>query len=286
MSGVKGFSEVYRDLLRTLVLEGHRETNARTGVEVRVLPGAYSFRLDLGNDRLPVPGNRAYFPHVAAAECAWQTLGTKDPEFILRHAPKLWSKFVEDGELKTAYGYRWCEHFGRDQIALAVAALRADPSNRQVWVQAWDPSSDGLGQPGQPKNIPCPVGFSLTRTDVRLHMSVFLRSSDVFVGLPYDVMGYGLLLDMLGAELNATPGFLHFTLAHAHLYKPHFDAVDLCLGEGKHPAGGWVRGHEPVLPCVSWSEVREDPDAYVRRVRALSSRVVRSTYNPMPEVVE
>ena len=280
------FCEVYHALLSTLMRGAPEETNARTGVKVRFIPGGTSFKLDLSNGRLPIPGNRAYFPHVAAAEAAWQTLGTQDPTFILKHAPKLWSKFVEDEVLKTAYGYRWTRHFGRDQIALAVEALRADPTNRQVWVQAWDPAADGLGQPNQPKNIPCPLGFSLTRSDNRLHISVFLRSSDVFVGLPYDVMGYALLLDMLSAELGVVPGTMHFTLAHAHIYEPHWEAAYVSITDGMHPDGGWARRHEPALPCWSWTSVKNNPEGYVQQVRTMASRVDRPKFNPMPEVIE
>lgn len=280
------FSAAYKHLLHELYMRGIRETNARTGVGIRMVPGGWSFKLDLSNGRLPVPGNRAYFPHVAAAEAAWQTLGTQDPAFILKQAPKLWSKFVEDGKLVTAYGYRWRKHFGRDQMALAIEALKTDPTNRQLYIQAWDPAADGLGQPGQPKNIPCPIGFSLTRTDNRLHMSVFIRSSDVFVGLPYDVMGYALTLDMVAAEVGLTPGTMHFTLAHPHVYDPHSDALEASLAHGQHPDGGWVDGHEPMLPCVPWSEVERDLEAYVDRVRLLASRVKRAKWNPMPIVVE
>ncbi|KFH18457.1 thymidylate synthase [Brucella abortus] len=274
--------EAYRGLLSELYHRGLWETNARTGVGIKMVEGGWSFKLDLSDGRLPVAGNRRYFPRVAAAEVAWQFMGTKDPAFIVGKAPKLWEKFVEDGELKTAYGYRWREHFGRDQLALAIRELRDNPTNRQLYISAWDPAADGLGGP-QPKNIPCPVGFSLTRTEDRLHCSVFIRSSDVFVGLPYDVMGYALTLDAVAASAGLIPGTLHVTLAHPHYYDPHAQAVEDCVyGE----RSTWASGVEPNLPGWSVEDILSDPDGYVTQVGRLAKRVEAPEWNPMPEVIE
>lgn len=294
---IQSFREAYRGLLLELMNRSVEEVNSRTQTRIKMLQGAHSFKLDLTNGRLPIAGNRAYFPHVAAAETAWQFMGTQDPTFILKHAPKLWSKFVEDGELKTAYGYRWRKAFGRDQLMQAVDCLENDPTNRQLWVQAWDPTNDGLGGP-QPKNIPCPIGFSVSRFRDDVHMSVFVRSSDVFVGLPYDVMAYTLTLDAIAATVGCRPGTLHFTLAHPHLYEPHWNMVRACI-LGDWSAGEWRERKEfaeaatswpsncgPTLPCWPIEDVLENPDGYIDTVRRLSKRVTNNPWNPMPDVIE
>lgn len=297
------FHQAYRSLLTELFHHGVEELNQRTNTKIKMLRGGHSFKLDLSDCRVPVAGNRRYWPHVAAAEVAWQFMGTKDPTFILAKAPKLWSKFVEDGELKTAYGYRWREAFGRDQLDLAMKALTDDPSNRQVWLQAWDPRSDGLGQPGQPKNIPCPIGFTLSRDGSSLHMSLFIRSSDVFVGLPYDVMAYALTLDAICASMNLKPGTLHVTLAHPHIYQPHWPAMAACLHEDawrqlpanreqgyKAQAMGdrsnWSDDVEPAMPGLTIQHILSAPDQYVEHVKLLSNRVGHNPWNPAPEVIE
>ena len=288
--------EAYRGLLTELLHQGVEEVNARTKVRIKMLQGAHSFKLDLGNGRLPLAGNRRYYPHVAAAEVAWQFMGTKDPSFILGKAPKLWSKFVEDGELKTAYGYRWREAFGRDQLAMAMEELRTNPTNRQLYISSWDPAHDGLGGP-QPKNIPCPVGFTVSRFRDDLHMSVHIRSSDVFVGLPYDVMGYALTLDAIAASVGCRPASVHFTLAHPHLYEPHWLAAKACtLGQSdmdwrekkglEHARTDWVTGCEPNLPGWSVEQVLRDPDGYVDIMRTLAKRVSYTSWDPLPEVIE
>lgn len=271
----------YHTLLRELYNYGTDEVNSRTGVAIRALPGGHSFKLDLTNGRLPVPGNRRYWPRVAAAETAWQFMGTQSPDWILSKAPKIWKDFVEDGKLETAYGYRWREHFGRDQLMMAIDELRDNPTNRQLYISAWDPATDGLGG-SQPKNIPCPVGFSLTRVGDLVHCSVFIRSSDVFIGLPYDVMGYALTLDAVAQSVDCKAGTLHVTLAHPHIYEPHFDHVQECLTGDR---SAWWTLVEPKLPDWDVEAILEDPDTYLDDVLSLAEDELYNPWNPMPELV-
>lgn len=273
------FNTIYRALLEEVTFYGYEETNSRTGVKIRALPGGQSFKLDLLRNRLPVLGNRRYFPRVAAAEVAWQFMGTQDPTFILAKAPKIWQDFVEDGKLKAAYGYRWKHHFGRDQLAQLIHQLRTNPTNRQLYVSSWDPETDGLGSPNQPKNIPCPVGFSVTTTGKELHMSVFVRSSDMFVGLPYDVMSYALTLEAIAMSTGHFPASLHFTLAHAHVYEPHWDAIAECLNQD------WCEPCQPLMPGFSIENILDDPDNYLQTVKMLAGQVAHNPYNPLPPVV-
>lgn len=277
---VTSFDVAYSRLLEQLMRDdAAEEVNERTGVRIKLIEGGYSFKLDLSDGNLPVASNRRYFPHIAAAETAWQFLGTKDPSFMLKHAPKLWSKFVEDGELKTAYGYRWRVAFGRDQLALALNELGNNPTNRQLFVLAWDPRRDGLGGP-QPKNIPCPVGFTLSRCKNKIHMSVLLRSSDTFVGLPYDVMAYGLTLSAIAASVGCTPGTMHVTLAHPHLYEPHWAMAEASLD-------GWLlRGAPQTLIPVDWTvfDIENNPGGYIKFVKEHSDTY--NKWNPLPELIE
>lgn len=262
-------------------------TNKRTGVRVRTLHGGACFKLDVRRG-VPVPGNRRYYAKSAAAETAWQLMGTKDPEFIVRHAPRLWSKFVEDGELKASYGFRWRKAFGRDQINLALLALAEDPTTRQVFVQAWDPSSDGLGQPNQPKNIPCPLGFALSVTGGELHMSVFIRSSDVFVGLPYDVMNHAMLLHAFAHTIGRRPGTLTVSLSNAHLYEPHWNlaqhaTTDAWAPEHLNPSKfNPISFRERALPHWQVGDIIKDPDGYVE---SWSQVKTRADWDPKPELV-
>lgn len=273
------FRDTYRAILIKTYKAGIRETNKRTNTIVSVSEKPIFFTLDLSDNILPIAGNRTIWPHIAAAEVAWQTQGTKDPEFILKYAPKLWSKFIEDGELKTAYGHRWHSHFDRDQIQLAIKALKEDPTNRQVYVSNWDPKTDGLGEPNQPKNIPCPLGFSLNIINNKLNMAVTIRSSDVYVGLPYDVLAYSLTLDLLARSLGIGKGYISFTLNHAHIYEPHFNAVESNLdGEMKY----W-KDIKISFQDFNYSQVKCYPDVFVKMYK---EEKIENFWNPKPEVIE
>lgn len=269
-------------------LRGTIETNTRTGSRVKIHKAVgVSFSLDLSDNILPTIGFRKTFPRSAAAEVAWFLQGDQDARFIQQYAP-LWSKFIEPlgggGALKgvkAAYGYRWRRHFGRDQIACAIKALRDNPTDRRVYVSAWDPAQDGLGAKGQ-KNVPCPTSFTLSIVGNRLYSSLFIRSSDVFVGLPYDIMGHALLMKAFAVELGVSLGSMQVTCAHAHLYEAHWDMAQEALRQ------------EVICPEIhmpdTWSvsRISQDPHTYVAIVHNAQTAdgVKWPSYNPKPEVIE
>jgi thymidylate synthase len=268
----------YVDLLGDVMQNGVVEHNLRTRRKTRVCRGARSISLDL-QGRLPMPGVRRMYPASAAAEVAWFLMGTRDVSWLARHAP-LWNKFTEiDGvTIAAAYGWRWRVAFGRDQIEEALQALYNDPSDRQIWVQAWDPREDGLGRRGK-KNIPCPIGFHLSVVGGALNMAVFIRSSDIFVGLPYDVMGHALLLDAFAASLSLPVGILHITLAHAHLYEDHWDMAASSLA-------GFIPDDGIQMPKSSIEDIRREPDGYVLQVRGYSDIRLQHPLVLRPGVIE
>ncbi|UTC27996.1 thymidylate synthase [Stenotrophomonas phage A1432] len=295
MSGVVlPFHDVYGSLIAWALI-APVEHNERTGKRIAVCRGGTAFRVDLSAGLLPTIGFRKTFPKSAAAEVAWYIQGSQNAEFITKYAP-LWDKFVEDisyydqGEnglvrrsfrgVQAAYGYRWRNHFDRDQLELAIDALRQDPTDRRVYVSAWDPAIDGLGAEGQ-KNVPCPTSFTFSVQDGELHSSLFLRSSDLFVGLPYDVMGHALLMDAVAHELGIKPGVMHVTLAHAHLYDVHWDMAREMLRQRQEPV-------VPALQLPGWklSQIEQHPDDYVIRYAEEAKQFTWPVYNPKPEVVE
>lgn len=281
---MKPFHETYKDLLSHLI-ESDIEHNKRTGVNIKVSDTPISFNIDLSNGVLPTIGVRKTFPRSAAAEMAWFVQGEQDISFIKRYAP-MWDKFSEtikkdDAEIEgvlAAYGYRWRHHFGRDQLDDAVKALEKDPSNRRIYISAWDAANDGLLAEEQ-SNVPCPVGFTLSIVKGKLNSVLTLRSSDVFVGLPYDVMGHALLMDSIAKTLNIGLGVMHTTLAHPHLYQFHWEMTKDCIK------------NESIIPDLQmphWSlkEIENNPTGYVDKVKADSLNFAWPTYNPKPFIVD
>lgn len=292
------FADTYINLLEGLLSsKATREINARTNTGIRV-GDPVSFSIDLNDQHLPMCGIRKTYPKTAAAEIAWFLQGRQDVQFIKAYAP-IWDKFVEnDGTtIEAAYGYRWRNHFGRDQIDLAIRALVTNPTDRRVFVSAWDPGLDGLGRPS--KNVPCPLGFTLSITNGKLNSTLLIRSSDVFVGLPYDVMGHALLMMAMVATMkyqglkvqgggNLQLGKMHVTLAHPHLYEPHIDMADTALNLIPADKEEWLAVSTGPLMPGTWTVGRicSVPDAYVTEVAGRYSDLhQKPQYSCRPELV-
>lgn len=285
------FAAIYADLLHEILASPFSETNERTGHCIKMLPGGTSFKLNLGDQFLPTCGLRRTYPKTAAVEQAWFVLGEQDMVFLRKHNCRIWDPFIEDimcghaGEttlflpgIKAAYGYRWRRHFGRDQLGLAVEALRKNPTDRRIAIGVWDPREDGLGAKDQ-LNVPCPSMFTFNLIDGVLHSSMFIRSSDVFVGLPYDVMGHSMLMAAVAASVGAIGvGTLHVTLAHAHIYDSHYDFARKALLE---------EAVVPEVPLLAWTldMIEANPDGFVRAYELQARACEWPTFAPKPELI-
>lgn len=277
------FHKDYKNILETAITSDI-EQNKRTEENVKVIEYPVNAVIDLRDRIVPTIGVRKTHPKSAAAEIAWFLQGTQDPAFIQKHAP-FWDKFVEtvnvDGQdkevIKSSYGYRWRSHFDRYQITDAIEALKADPTNRRIYISAWDAKEDGLMTKDQ-LNVPCPVGFNLTIVKGRLNSSITLRSSDLFVGLPYDVMGHAYLMDAIATTLNIEVGYMGVALNHAPLYEAHWEHTLEAL---KQPS----IVPQMKLPGKSIEQILENPDKYVTDIQAESKLHQWPTFNPKPHIV-
>ncbi len=271
------YRRLYKDLLAELLDDGVEEKNERTGARIKVIRGGVAFNIE-PHGFIPVCGVRKLRPKTAASEVAWFLSGSKDVKDLEDLGCKIWSKFQDGkGQIEGAYGYRWRRHFGRDQLGLALQALRKDPSDRQVLVTAWDPADDGLGVKKK-SNVSCPTHFTLSILGGELHSSLFLRSSDVFVGLGYDLMGHALLCDALANSLHVDLGVLTFTLAHAHIYDSHYEMAEEAL---KTPQ---VKT-EVRLPGFTCGAIELNPERYVKVVGEAADAAVWPDYDPKPMLV-
>ena len=281
-----GMHNAYRSLLFELWEVSQPTADVWGGLDTLSLIGGRTLSVDLSGGRLPVPGNRRYWPHLAAAETAWQLMGTQDSSFIERHAPNLWRPMVDaDGRLATtSHGYRWRHHFGRDQLATSIEALECNSSDDRVYISTWDPVADGLGGPDQAAYVPSITGFGLSMVGDQLHMAVSVRSCDALARLPYDVMVYALTLDAIAATLNVVPGMLTMMLSQVYCYDKQKDVLYDCVGsQGAHTK--WATFVEPTLPCLTIREIINDPESYVANLGRRSKREKYSTYEPQIEIL-
>ena len=195
--------------------------------------------------------------------------GEESISWISKHC-KIWNKFAQDGYIWGSYGHRTYP-----QIKKVLHQLRFDSSTRRAVINLWDSRTDTSDS----KNAPCPTQIVINTCGEFVDMQILMRSSDLFVGLPYDIMTWGLILDAIAEELWRKPRYLTFFLAHAHLYKSHREYVPIepeALYEYKLP-----------LPKLSISQILEFRDEYVLQAKQqLKTQGPSKDYDPKPVVFE
>lgn len=227
------FDQQYKNSVLQILNEGYEELNERTGHHTKILPGI-TFHLDNG---FPLLTLRSIPLKIFVAEQIWYIMGSQRPEDFVKKFTKIWDDFTEeDGTVPAAYGHRWRNAFGRDQLGLLVKHLSEQPGSRHGVVVTWDPREDGLGNPAAKKNVPCPYTFTVNIIGNKLHIHSVVRSNDMMLGCPHDVAGFALLQAILAAKLGVQSGKLTHTISNAHIYDIHYNqAWELVERESTHP---------------------------------------------------
>jgi len=319
----KGFDELYFEVINQTVrllnvdsskLQAVR--NERTGQICHTFTSGIGFSFKL-SEYLPLSMLRNFYPKTAAAECAWFFRGEQDSTFIEQYCG-IWKDFTEnDGKtIKAAYGYRWRKHFGRDQVEDLVQCLMKDPSNRRTVLCAWDPGDDGLMNMGT-KNVPCPFAMSFYIVNGKLMCSYFIRSSDLYVGLPYDIMCTAYVVDALVHEIrqratyelisspNSDPvlheklcmlanldhGSMSTFLGNPHMYDNHVELAQEAMRHYREHKRSWITSEmttgqtmAPKLPGWSVSEITGHSNEFVGMVGEGARNCIMPGLAQRPEV--
>lgn len=157
----------------------------------------------------------------AIAEIIWIIRGRNDRRFLSYWNRSL-SKFVGNAHfLHGAYGHRLVHHFGFDQLVRAAKILDSSPDSRQLVLQIWDPTTDmpfGSGRE-QSKDIPCNVLSMLKVRRGRLEWMQIMRSNDLFRGLPYNLVQFTSLQEIIAGWLAIAPGTFNQLSDSLHVYE-------------------------------------------------------------------
>ena len=227
------FDIQYSALLKNILENGYSEINERTGHVCKSLPGE-TMKFDLSKG-FPLLTLRNIPLKVFIAEQCWFLMGGQNLDFLNKFT-KIWDDFAEENNcVESAYGYRWRQHFGRDQIDGLVKLLGNDPTSRHGVILMWDAADDGLFCGTKKKNVPCPYTFTVQIIGGKLHLHLVIRSNDMMLGNPHDTAGFGLLTYFLAEKLGVEVGFLTVSISNAHIYDIHFDqAKELISREITH----------------------------------------------------
>jgi thymidylate synthase len=216
--------KAYLDLVREVLADGTRKEN-RTGVDT-LSTFNVNYEIDLA-EGFPLLTTKSISWKNIVVENLWFLSGVRDIGLLRRHGCKFWDPWADDqGLVPSAYGNFW-RHFpihveGRaefcDQIGWVLSELKRDPMSRRLVVTAWAP-----GNAQASKLPPCHCMFVLnvqndTAGHPRLNLHLTQRSCDVALGVPYNIAGYALLLELFSHFSGIPAGILAQTLVDAHIY--------------------------------------------------------------------
>lgn len=211
----------YRKLLVSVLRDGTEKAD-RTGVG-NICCFNKSLTINLA-EGFPILTAKKIFFDKALHEYRWMIDGLTTLTYLHQHGIKWWDEFADSkGNLGKTYGYQIRSFNGEiDQLDYVHRKIREN--SRKAHITLWNPSE--LQQTILP---PCYVGFTFMRVNNVLNMSIQFRSSDLFLGLPYDVCVGALMLKDIARFNELTPGYLGIQITDAHIYNNHINQVKLYL---------------------------------------------------------
>jgi len=218
--------EEYRGLLAGVFHAG-KDKPDRTGTGTKSVFGRI-IRHDMKTGFPLLTTKKVNFNH-ALTEILWILQGRTDLQYLVNNGVNYWTPNYEasgrtDGTLGKVYGWQWRNFNGSDQLLHLLLDIKRNPSSRRLMVNAWNPADfDDMALP------PCHYGFQVYINDGVMDLMWQQRSVDIFLGLPYDIAMYGLLLLMLAKGNGYKPGQLIGQLGDCHLYNNHLDQASIQL---------------------------------------------------------
>lgn len=217
----------YLDLMRT-ILENGADKGDRTGTGTRSIFG-YQMRFDL-RDGFPLLTTKKLHLRSIIHELLWFLQGSTNIAYLKANGVSIWDEWADEhGELGPIYGHQWrswdCAD-GRnvDQIAQLIHDIQHNPDSRRLIVSAWN-----VGEIDRMALPPCHVMFQFYVNDGQLSCQLYQRSADVFLGVPFNIASYALLLMMVAQVTGLEPRYFIHTLGDAHLYNNHLEQAQLQL---------------------------------------------------------
>jgi thymidylate synthase len=235
-------------------------------------------------DNFPILSLREINLKAPLAEMLWYLRSDKDLNWLGKHT-KIWNAFTDDeGQASSSYGHRWKNHFGRDQVQGVIDILSKEPGSRQAVIITWDPSSDGLDSERQ-KNVPCIPMVQFTIFNNQLNLCLTWRSQDVYLGQPFDIIGFALLQILMADKLGTDIGYIHYTINHAHLYQNQLENSKILLETSTPP-------HRPIkfditkynskIPLIDL--IRSGSDEELDQILEFLLSELKPQYNPIQKL--
>ena len=223
----------YLNLLDRILSEGVKKGD-RTGTgTLSVFGNQMRFNLEEG---FPLLTTKKLHLKSIIYELLWFLKGDTNVKYLQEHGVRIWNEWAdENGDLGPVYGHQWRswpDYKGGtiDQITNVLEQIKNNPNSRRMIVSAWNPAEvDDMALP------PCHCLFQFYVADGKLSLQLYQRSADTFLGVPFNIASYALLLMMMAQVTGLKPGEFIHTTGDTHLYLNHLEQAKLQLTRAPHP---------------------------------------------------
>ena len=217
----------YLNLLNRVLNEGvNKEDRTGTGT-ISVFGHQMRFNLQEG---FPLITTKKLHLKSILYELLWFIKGSTNAKYLQENGVRIWNEWADtDGELGRIYGYQWrswtTENGGHiDQLSQVIESLKNNPNSRRHIVSAWN-----VGDLDKMNLPPCHILFQFYIANNKLSCQLYQRSADIFLGVPFNIASYALLIMMVAQETGCELGDFVHTLGDAHIYTNHIEQVKLQL---------------------------------------------------------
>lgn len=212
----------YHDALKTILDHGE-DTGDRTGTGTRSYFGMQTrYRLAEG---FPLVTTKKLYLRGIIYELLWFLAGDTNIRYLQDNRVTIWDEWAdENGDLGPVYGKQWRDFGGVDQIETLVDMIKTSPDSRRLIVSAWNPQDvPDMALP------PCHTMWQVRVLNGKLHLQLYQRSADMFLGVPFNIASYALLQHMLAHVTGYEVGDFVHSIGDAHIYSNHMEQVQLQL---------------------------------------------------------
>lgn len=217
----------YLGLLKHVIEQGVEKSD-RTGTGTKSVFG-YQMRYNL-SDGFPLLTTKKLHLKSIIHELLWFLQGNTNVKYLQDNGVKIWNAWADkEGNLGPIYGYQWRswpDYHGKniDQITNVLHSIKTNPDSRRHIVSAWNVGAlDSMALP------PCHILFQFYVANGELSCQLYQRSADIFLGVPFNIASYALLLMMMAQVTGLKPGTFVHSLGDAHIYLNHIEQVKLQL---------------------------------------------------------
>lgn len=223
----------YLDLLQRIMTEGTIKTD-RTGTGTKSIFG-HQMRFDMA-EGFPLLTTKKLHLKSIIYELLWFLNGDTNVKYLQDHGVRIWNEWADkDGNLGPVYGHQWRswpDHNGGhiDQIKNIINQIKQTPDSRRIMVSAWN-----VADIDQMKLPPCHCLFQFYVADGRLSLQLYQRSADTFLGVPFNIASYALLLQMVAQVTGLKAGDFIHTTGDTHIYLNHMEQVKTQLARTPRP---------------------------------------------------